>query len=61
MAGSRLLGSSKRREGMSEWIDFSPQPIEFAERRPSQLLGPLTPLLGVLGAMLALSLAVVLG
>lgn len=46
---------------MSEWIDFSPEPIEFAERSAAQLLGPLTPLLGVLGAMLALSLAVVLG
>lgn len=46
---------------MSDWIDFSPEPIDFAERRASQVLGPLTPLLGVLGAMLALSLALVLG
>lgn len=61
MAGPRLLGSSERREGMSEWIDFSPEPIEFAERSPMQQLGPLTPLLGVLGAMFALGLAVVLG
>ena len=61
MAGSRLLGASERRVGMSEWIDFSPEPIEFAERSPVQPLGPLTPLLGVLGALFALGLVVVLG
>lgn len=46
---------------MSEWIDFSPEPIEFAERGPLQQFGPLTPLLGVLGAMFAFGLVVVLG
>ncbi|MEO0491866.1 MAG: hypothetical protein AAF081_00470 [Actinomycetota bacterium] len=46
---------------MSEWIDFSPEPIDFTERRRLNALGPLGPLIGVLGAVLVVSLAVVLG
>ena len=46
---------------MSEWIDFSPQPIDFAERTRGATFGPLTPLLGVLGAILAVCVALVLG